>query len=131
MKTFGDIIKMDSKEYVFLASSDDILYLALIPDRNHSQELIRNRDRVFTVGSKDMQVKQQLIAYCFVELTTKDFEERIAHYGYPDLNLKPEDLMDVIGTLCKDDKELLKKEIIQDSAVSKGLIRIIKDIKIE
>ena len=30
-----------------------------------------------------------------------------------------------------EDKELLKKEIVQDSAVSRGLIKIIKDTQIE
>ena len=62
MKTFGDVIKIEGKDCVFLAATDDVLYLALIPDRNLSQELVKRRDRVFTVGSKDMQAKQQQIA---------------------------------------------------------------------
>lgn len=131
MKTFGDVIKIEGKDYVFLAAIDDILYLALIPNRDLSQELIRRRDRVFTVGSKDMQAKQQQIAWCFVELKTEDLKERIALYGYPGQNLKPEDLIDRISTLCKEDKELLKKEIVRDSAISKGLVKIIKDTQIE
>ncbi len=131
MKTFGDIIKLDGKEYVFLASTDDVLYLARIPDIVLSQEFIKRRDQAFSIGSKNMPAKQQSKAWCFVELTTKDFEERIALYGYPDTNLTTEDLMDLIGTLSKEDKELLKQEITQDSAVSKGLIEVVKNTKID
>ncbi len=126
---FGDVIKIEGREYVFLLSTPDILSLAWIPDKDLSQEFIKRSKQVFTTGSNNK--KRQFIQWCFIELATKEFKERIAHYGNPDRNFTPEDLIDVIGELCKEDKLMLKKAITGDLAVSKSLIKAVKDISIE
>lgn len=129
--TFGTIVLYKEKEYVFLAKTEDITYAAEILDQESSLNFKNLRSKT-AKNSKESYKLNQNLAYCFVELKTKEYEERIAHYGYPQIGDAPENVMNPIGILCDEDIKNLHKEIsAEDLAVSGELKELIRNIKIE
>jgi len=126
---FGEVVKFKSWEYVYLMETTDIIYLAKILDKDKSKLLVEQRNKVFTQGSKNMPYKQALIKWAFVELSTAEYKERIAHYGYPDFD--PEDILDPIGLLDLEDRKKLQTEIQNDPNAAKQLREHVSKIKIE
>lgn len=127
---FGDVIKYNGKEFVFLAKTVEIIYLALIIPKELSQDLVRRRHNIFTRGSGDMIYKQAKIAWCFVQLYTKEFKGRVAYYANPGDEHFFEDSFTILGTLNFNDQNNLKKEIQEDSGISGVLRKLVKDITI-
>lgn len=127
--TFGEIVKFKGWEYVYLMETTDIIYLAKILDRSKSELFIRQREKAFTQGSKNMAYKQALVKWAFIELSTVEYKERIAHYGYPDFD--PEDILDSVGFLDLEDRKKLQAEIKNDPNVAKQLREHVSKIKIE
>jgi hypothetical protein len=107
----------------------DIIYLAKILDRDKSKLLIGQRNKVFTQGSKRMAYKQAQLNWAFVELSTAEYKERIAHYGFPDFDL--EDILDSIILLDLEDRKKLQVEIKNDPNAAKQLREYVSKIKIE
>lgn len=120
--TFGDVIETDGRQLVFLVSTLDTVYLAIIPDEKHSLRFSKKRNEVFT-DSKRAAVEQNKTIWCFIELTTEEFRNRIAFYALRNSDCKIEDLVAAakIGTLNNADKKALHKEIIGDDAVTREL----------
>jgi len=128
---FGDIVKYRVEEYVYLVQTDEIIYLAKIPNVALSEQLTSLRKKVYTLGSKEMVPVQEHRSWCFVVLSTEKFKNRIAHYGQPGIDYDPEDFMDKIGVLDFEDQKKIKGEIEIDTAMSEELRRLVKDITIE
>ena len=128
--TFGTIVLYKEKEYVFLVRTEDITYAAEILDQESSVNFKKLRSKTAKNSKESYKLKQSL-AYCFVELKTKEYEERIAHYGYPQIGDTSETVMNPIGILCDQDIKDLHREIsAEDLAVSAELRELIQNIKI-
>jgi hypothetical protein len=127
--TFGEVVRFKGWEHVYLHGTSELIYLARIYDVGKSQLLIKERDRVYLRGGKNMGYKQASISWAFVELSTKEYKDRIAHYGYPDFD--PEDILDPLGKeLCVRDKKALQAEIKNDPGVAKELKEYVSKLKL-
>lgn len=73
---FGDVFRFREKEYVFLGATDEIVYTALILDKEKSEMVKKQLDR-----PKNPEKVRNNRAYCFVELRTEKFRDRVAHLG--------------------------------------------------
>jgi len=113
MLHFGNIIKWGIGEAVYLYKSEQFqtTYLALISTKLDSQIKIQERnwlDKKLRKGEPWAKKRLEHDQYKFIELTTKDFEERIALYDrcFDDVdgvcNI-------VISTLNQTDLEELRK----------------------
>ncbi len=79
LTAFGSVFMYKGKEYVFLAKTESIVYAAEILSTQASTQI----DRLFqkqVAGGKDVNVRQHWL-YCYVMLTTHDYEGRSAHMG--------------------------------------------------
>ncbi|OHA00575.1 MAG: hypothetical protein A3C11_02865 [Candidatus Sungbacteria bacterium RIFCSPHIGHO2_02_FULL_49_12] len=124
--SFGDVVVYKSVEYVFLATTTEIVYLARILQPEESAFLIKRRDKVFMSTPSGANNRSNKL-YCFTELSTAAFKNRVAHYGNSD-GLDLEDFMDISGTLDTEDKKKLKGDIMSDDNVSQKLKELIQDI---
>lgn len=128
---FGDVVKYRNKEYVYLNILDEIMYLAMVPNEALSGLWIKKFEKVFMNGGKSAAKKKSWTEWCFIQLSTEQFKNRIAMYALPGLDYNPDDFMDTIGTLNKQDKIELQKEIINESAVSIQLKESVKQLDLE
>jgi hypothetical protein len=128
--TFGDVIKYKAKEYVYLAATDEIAYLAVMPNAELSRDFINRREVVFNRASKTARAAQDTIAWCFIILSTEEFKERIAHYGRSAEEYREEYFLDKIGKLNIEDQKALREEILKDNAAPGGLRDLVQDIQI-
>ncbi|HSX42322.1 MAG TPA: hypothetical protein VLE93_03145 [Candidatus Saccharimonadales bacterium] len=108
---FGDVFKFNGKEYIFIAKIDDIIYAAEILDRENSQTILRLADRNSTRGNRLIDT----LLYCFVELTTEQFTERVAHMKGAQRNEETVEFGDVNDCLSLADKQLIKRELMDNS----------------
>ncbi len=131
--SFGSIFKYQEKEFVYLDRSEEIIYVAHIMNKEQSKLLIKCRDKSVKNSNQSYKLGQNTI-YCFVELKTEGFLERVAHYGLPPLGDDPQyDFSpdDIIGHLCDDDIKELHDEITEnDLAVAPELKERIQKISI-
>ncbi len=127
---FGDVVRYKAKDYVFLVATDEIVYLASIPNEELSKQFIDRLHITFTRGTNHARVQRDSIAWCFIVLHTDVFKDRIAHYGNAAMDYRPEYFLDVIGTLNLNDQKELQDEIINDNAVSGDLRELVKTIVI-
>ena len=131
--TFGKVFVMDGKEHIYLARFEEITYVAEILDNHLSKWVKKKRDRIFkntNLTHKSYQNKM----YCFIELRTDQFVERVAHYGRPPVEDDPQNgflAEEIIGELCKEDMKELHNEITKnDIAVDRQLKELISKISI-
>lgn len=80
--SFGDCVLIDGREFVFLAATEELTYLAWILKPEESDKIVRQSERVFSSGSLAAVRKRRHPLYCFVTLTTERFRSRIAHLGF-------------------------------------------------
>jgi hypothetical protein len=129
---FGDVVKYDNKLLVFLGATPDIIYFAWILDVELSKRFISLRDKRYS-STPMAEKSDRLDFYCFIELTTESFRQRIAHYalrpGESEYSLS--DYVDTVGSLNADDKKKLKAEITNDGAISQQLQDLVKPIKLD
>lgn len=118
---FGDIFLYNEENFVFLVREDDIIFAALILDKEQTQRLDRWRDREFKKSNSRADGQTE---FCYVVLTTEAFKERAAHYGNPDKDVDIS--LDIYDKLDSEDVEKLKNEIIQDNAVMPALKMAVK-----
>ena len=128
---FGDVVNYNGREWVYLAATPEIIYLAVIANREISQKFIDQRNKIFTKVSKETMVRQQSTSWCFVELSTAEFKDRIAHYGTPENECSFDDISNIVSVLNFEDQNKLKKEITEDGGVSGKLRELVKDIIIQ
>ncbi len=117
MLDFGSIFRHRENYYVYLLQKGDLTFAAKIIDSEKTKELIRHRE-TRSRSPKNRTTEQPV--YCFVVLTTSDFENQAAHYGRPEVPTSGE-IFEVISTLNEKDLEALKTEIRRDGAVNTAL----------
>lgn len=128
---FGDVVKYNGRDYVYLAQTTEIIHLGIIPNEEDSQLAINLRNKVFTTGGQNMKRRQDNLIMCFIILTTEELKNRAAYYIKTGQNFRSEDFFDITKYVLNDkDKSDLKKEIIEDNNASKDLKELIKDLKI-
>src|SRR3989338_7267129 len=66
--SFGDVVVYKSVEYVFLATTTEIVYLARILQPEESAFLIKRRDKVFMSTPSGANNRSNKL-YCFTELS--------------------------------------------------------------
>ena len=120
--SFGDVLEIDGKQLVFLLSTLDTVYLAFVADEEMSQMFSQKRAAVFA-NPKKAEVEQHKLTWCFIELTTEEFRNRIAFYGLRNCDCRIDDLLTAvkIGTINGADKKSLRQVIIRDDAVTREL----------
>lgn len=114
--TFGNVFHYKEKDYVFLAKIEDIIYAAEILNDELSFECKKIRDSVAKNSTKSYKFSQNIM-FCFVELRTDEFKERVAFYGKPQMDEAPDSFQNVIGVVNNDDLANLHKELLEDSMV--------------
>ena|SRR3990167_106700 len=108
--TFGDVFRFKEKEYIFLASTQEIIYAAFILNSVQSKQVITQFDR-----QRNAEKMKSNPAYCFIQLRTEEFKDRIAHFARTDAGeySKIDNALyfDKIGKLNNQDIEEIKREI--------------------
>lgn len=122
---FGDIFYRDGNEYVFLvATDDDVIYAARILNNDDSRKVENTCNRL-AGSTASGNVKNNILFY-WVKLTTKNLEDRLAHFKSADnainkfpyattgFKLNEQDKKDVINQILDPDVNLPKelKELI-------------------
>lgn len=130
MLTFGDTFRYREKELVYLAQTVDILYAALILPIEDSKVLDSLQKRIKDGAKAGQMLSNKL--YCFVQLTTEEFKDRIAHLGntQQDESTTTEcTVLSPTGKLNNFDLKQIKKEI-EDGLVPEQLKELTKDITV-
>lgn len=122
--SFGDVFVYEGKEFIFLASNLDIIYVAKILLIEDSKKLDN-----FCCG-EIRKNKNNISNYllCYVLLTTEELKDRAAFFAKPEL----ENYMSVFHklsiVLTNIDLKRLKMEILNTRATPIGLKEIIGKI---
>jgi len=129
MLRFGNTFRYNEKEYVYLAQNGDVLYSALILDTDQSGEFKRRCDKLCQ-GSGSPQIQKILDSkvYCFVELRTEEYKNRLAHFANTDTTTSSDCASLIpIGQLDEEDLKEIKKEI-ETGPVPLALKKLTEDI---
>lgn len=132
MLKFGDIFKCREKDYVYLAHTEEILFSALILDRQMS-EIVKQRFENLCKQKSSPEISKlyDSRAYCFVQLTTEDVKDRLAHFAQTQQNPMSEcSSLSSMGQLNNEDLKQIKIEI-EKGPVPLRLKELTKDIVIE
>lgn len=132
MLKFGNIFKYKEKDYVFLAHTEEILFSALILDKQMSK-IVREKFENLYKQKSSSEISKLLDsrAYCFVELRTEDVKNRLAHFAQTQQNpISEYSSLFSMGQLNKEDLKQIKIEIEQ-GPVPLILKELTKDIVIE
>ena len=106
--SFGTIIQLKDRRYVYLAGLSGIVYLALIIDGPDAREA----KRILNSPYYGTQKRTQKQSYCFVELTTEEFKESVASLYQLDHNeTDMESISDTLVKLNDTDIRRLKNSI--------------------
>ena len=108
---FGNVFVLDDKEYVFLAKIDDVVYAVEILNKDYSREVTRLASREARRGDRSVDK----LVFCFVELSTERFKERVAHLakaGRGEANIEFDEVEDCLSA---EDKDAIKKELVDNS----------------
>lgn len=119
--TFGDVFSIGEKEYVYLGLQQDLIYAALICSKRDTDKVVDMHNKVAASGVGAPKLNENRL-YCFVILTTDEFEGRAAHLGNPSLQSVPR--MQKACSLNEQDIVELKKEI----QASRGVPNALRDI---
>ena len=129
--TYGNVFNYNEKDYVFLAKTEDIIYAAEILDKEKSLLYKKVFNRITQSSQQSYKLRQHHL-YCFVELRTEKFKERLAYYGRPAQDDIPNFFENPICPLNNYDLTELHKELLADDiAVPQELKELIKNIKIK
>jgi hypothetical protein len=111
---FGDIISYRNEEYVFLASTEDSIFLAKILSHEDS-ETVKSLDKKMTDNGLPHAMNK--LSVCFIVLSTAEFKNRAVFYGRTQY---PFDMLtNKLSTYINDaDLKALKQEILQSRATS-------------
>ena len=124
---FGDIFSYRGDEYIFLANTSEQLFAAKILNKELTQEIVSAYKRALKSGSP---ARERALVFCYVELKTEDFRGQIASLA------KTENTdFDILSnkssyTLCREDLQALKKEILESHGVSIKLQELVGGIEV-
>jgi hypothetical protein len=123
---FGDVFEFNEKYYIFLAKTEDIIYVAQILSPIDSDKVRRMCEVKLKQAKNSILLKNNPL-YCYVVLRTEEFKERLAHFHQSQKNETDLIVEEVVCTLNKDDLKDIKEEILA-GAVPLELKGLIKDI---
>jgi len=131
MLKFGSVFRYKEKEFVYLAQTNEILYSALILNSEMSKILKKRGEELCQKGSPQVKRTLSNLLYCYVELRTEDFKDRLAHFAKTDENSLTEcSSLSPIGQLIEEDLKQIKIEI-ESGPLPSALKELTKDIVIE
>lgn len=128
MITFGEVVNYDEAQYVFLAATEKIIYLAKILN-SHEAKRVNNLCAKRQSDGQLAKVENSPL-YCFVILSTDNFKDRMAHLGSTGHDFISNLVMDIIGRLNGDDLREIKKTIIT-GPVPTELKELVRDLAVE
>lgn len=121
--SFGDVFEYGGKEYIFLAATGDIFYVALILSIQDSKTVTH----LFNMNlAKNQDHKLSSVLYCFVTLTTEEFKDRCANFGNPGRDSFSMAVNKLAASLNDKDKRQLRNGILNSRAAPIGLKDLIK-----
>jgi len=123
MLKFGSVFRHRESLYVYLGSDDEIIYAARMLDAKHTNELIRLSE--MRARTPEHSIHQGSM-YCFVILTTAEFNERAAWLHKTDEHGATTSGIDPHSELCAEDIEELKTQILEDGIIPEKLKKIVK-----
>jgi len=129
MINFGDIFIHREKEYVFLAKTEEIIYVAQILNSQETEKINRLSE-IRAKSLKERKYKDHIL-YCIVILQTKDFKNRIVFLGKTGKDDLGYVFDEIICTLDNRDQVEIKNEILRPgSPVPLELKELIKQLDI-
>lgn len=124
---FGDVISYNSEEYVFLASTEDSIFLAKILSHEDTAT-VKSVDKKISDNGQPHTMNK--LTVCFIILKTQEFKDRAVFYGrtaYP-FDMLTNKLTTYIND---DDLKALKKEILESRATSQILKEKMEEIELK
>ena len=122
---FGSAVSYNGEEYVFLASTDEIFYLAKILSKDLTQRVIAQDAKLRASAPRNASIRLQNILYSYVELKTEQFKKRLAHLHRTDQQFDPSLILDKICDLCDEDKRDLQKEILRENSAAPNELKML------
>lgn len=123
---FGDIFKYNNQEYIFLASTLDVIYVAKILSTENSKKL--NNYCTSQVQKNCPNTDTWLL--CFIMLTTEELKDRAAQFGKPELEDYKEIFHKLSIYLNNRDLVNLKKEVLNTRTTPIALKEAVREIKV-
>lgn len=124
---FGDVFKYKEKEFVYLAKTDEILYVAEILNKEITSKINARYENIERNG-KFAKYKDHPL-YCFVMLTTKELKDRMAHFYKPGHNEGDLNFGGIFCSLNISDLRDIKSAILK-GPVPKELQKLVKNINV-
>lgn len=129
---FGDIVRYNREEYVYLAATAEIIYLAKILNTSESSLVLAHFERICGKGSSRQLIKLSHPVYCFVELQTAEFQARLAHMYNNAHDFHKDTATTIIDKLAhldgKDVAEIKNVILEKNSPVSRELRELIQQL---
>lgn len=123
--TFGDIFRYNEKEYIFLAKTEDRIYVAQILTPVDTERV----DKLFKIREATNK-PTNLTIYCYVILQTADFKDRAAHLHNTG-NVTFTSFIEKLPTaLNLEDLKNIKMEIVKKNTISIELKELVQDIQL-
>jgi len=127
---FGDLFEYNDKTYIFLAKTENIIYVAEVLGLRLSKKIDEECQRAI---ARNRRIDEKVL-YCYVKLQTEEFKERLAFLGGAgkDGNIDYRDLFSKLPiALKKEDLKQIYSEITRDkSLLPIGLKELIKKLDI-
>jgi len=129
MITFGEVIKFKEAEYVYLAGTEEIFYLAKILSPKDG-EAVNNLylKRIGHGAGNNFKIADSPV-YCFVTLTTEMVKDRLAHFFQPGHDSSANMNFNILGRLNDLDLKEIQQTIIS-GPVPIELKELVKNIAI-
>lgn len=125
---FGDVFLYEGLEYVYLAQTDTIIYLARILSKNDTSKI----DKVYQskVANGTIRKVERIDLYCYVMLKTKEFKDRCAHLHNPGRDALRSVVQKLPVVLVREDLLHIKEEISTQRAIPLELKDLVRNIEI-
>lgn len=129
MITFGEVLQFKGSEYVYLAATEEIIYLARILNSSEGDTINSLYLKKLSGGAMSKVRVADSPLYCFVILTTEEFKNRMAHLHKSGYDFGPFSPMECMGRLNEKDLKEIKETIIS-GPVPLELKDLVKGIKL-
>lgn len=126
---FGDVFYYRGEEYVFLAMNDGVIYAAQILDKQQSKQFVGMRNQ--SIRKDGEKRTNEKIIYCFVELKTGQYAQRIAHLNKSDEQKEPAAILHASGDSISKEDMLEMRDAILRGPVPAVLSRLVGELSFE
>lgn len=110
---FGDIIRYKDADYIFLAKTEDIIYLANILDKEITKQLKQREESLISQSGPNIERKLNSLVFCYIMLETEEFKGKAAHFGKPGYDNSLNLINKLAVRLSKEDIANLRNAVIQ------------------